>query len=683
MADPNAQFAIDVAASMPAGDVTIAQLDELTAKLMGGGKNADHFQRAIVQVSTALDAAKAASAAANVALGEGETKYRGLERAALQSAKAAEKAARQNGGVVPHELAARAAEASLAIEHHAAALVGLESDAKKAASAESDLARTFTNVRKLNAHANVSLTDSSQRLSKLRSVIGQTGGPLGKLSQGLLAPVHGFSELSSTMGKTGAASVIAIAGIAAVAVALVALTAAAIAGTIAIAKWAVGLADSARDANLAREALEALHPEIGALRGTIDALAGETGVSTDALSGLAKQLRDAKVSAEDMPDALRAAALAEAALGKGGAADFVADIKAGKRAVGELARETQSKLGGIVEKKMMGLDAQSAKLKKNFAGLFDGLNIEPVLAGMRVLVDMFDEASVTGQTIKFLFETIFQPLINQAERAAYFVEAFALGFMIGMLKLYIAAKPIIKAIAGFFGFDDAALEDTLASVTKVGEFFAFVLAGIVTVLGVLTGVVFVATTAAFAGFVAPFVAAGFAIKKVIDVVGEVIDYIKALDLAALGRDMLTGLARGITGAAGFVIDAIKGTIDGAIKSAKSMLGIASPSKVFMGMGENTGDAYAHGVEATTPDAQSAMANLVSPLSAQDALSGNANAAPAPATSSAAATSSANLAGATFNFYGVQGAEDAESRFSDLLTRILEGDAAQLGSEVPA
>jgi hypothetical protein len=37
----------------------------------------------------------------------------------------------------------------------------------------------------------------------------------------------------------------------------------------------------------------------------------------------------------------------------------------------------------------------------------------------------------------------------------------------------------------------------------------------------------------------------------------------------------------------------------------------------------------------------------------------------------------------FNFYGVQGAEDAVSRFGELLTSVLEGDAAQAGAGVPA
>jgi hypothetical protein len=45
-----------------------------------------------------------------------------------------------------------------------------------------------------------------------------------------------------------------------------------------------------------------------------------------------------------------------------------------------------------------------------------------------------------------------------------------------------------------------------------------------------------------------------------------------------------------------------------------------------------------------------------------------------------AGASVSLSGVTFNFYGVQGAEDAEAKFRETLTRVLEGDAIALGGE---
>lgn len=51
-------------------------------------------------------------------------------------------------------------------------------------------------------------------------------------------------------------------------------------------------------------------------------------------------------------------------------------------------------------------------------------------------------------------------------------------------------------------------------------------------------------------------------------------------LASIGSQMVHGIARGITGAAGAVVSALGGVVSSAISAAKSRLGIASPSKVF-------------------------------------------------------------------------------------------------------
>jgi hypothetical protein len=566
----DAQFAIDVAASMPAGEATIAELDELTAQLMGAGKNADHFQRAIQQVSTSLDAAKAATVAANDALADGSNEYRTLERAALQSAKAAEKAGRANDGVIPHELAAQAAKASLAVDHYAGELAQLEQAAKQAAAAETTLGRTFENVRKLNAHANTTLAQNSERLSKLQGALGAVGGPLGRLGQLTIAPAKSFTELSQSMGTMGAVSVIAAVGVAAVAAAILAAGVAAVVGVVKIAKWAVMLSD---------------------------------------------------------------------------------------------------KFGNV--------QRQADRIESNFASLFSGLNVDPVTDALERIAELFDETTESGSTIKFLFESLFQPLIDQADKAAIVVEAFALGFLIGLLKLYIAAKPVIKAVAEFFGFDDPTTADTLEIITTAGQYAAGAFVALVAVLGVLTAVV-LGVGAVIAGpFIAAFMAVPIVVNAVLGAIRGVVDYIKSISFVEMGADIMRGLASGITGAAGFVVDAVRNAINGAIKSAKALLGIASPSKVFGDLGENTGEGFAGGVEASAPAAQSAMADMVSPLAAQDAAAQRPTASATPAASSGA---SINLAGAVFTFHGVKDAEDAELRFSEMLTRVLEGDAAQIGGE---
>lgn len=397
----------------------------------------------------------------------------------------------------------------------------------------------------MSSQVNASLAGQAESTEKLRGALASVPGAAGKLGASLLGPVQGFQKLSAEMGASNAAMLLGVTAAVAVAIAIVAVGVAALAAATKVAAWAIGLADANRNVALSQEAVNALHPEIAALSGSYAALTDETGQSAVKLNDLAKQLLAAKVSAEDMPAALRAAATAETALaGQGGASKFLEDIKAGKVAVGELAAETQAKFGGIVAKQLMGLDAQSARLKKNVGEIFGGLNIDPVLEGLRTLVDLFDKNTAAGQAIKFIFESVFQPIINQAQNAAYVVEAFALGFLIGLTKLYIAVKPAIKAVSEFLGFKDTSLSDTLDVAKVAGELIAPVFVGIVGIFGLLA----VAVGLAIAPFVALSIAAYALIGAVVAVGVAVLggfmsawqavkDFFATLDLGQIGADM--------------------------------------------------------------------------------------------------------------------------------------------------
>ncbi|HEY3516544.1 MAG TPA: hypothetical protein VGL98_05805, partial [Gammaproteobacteria bacterium] len=88
MAD--AQWVLDIAANMPAGQATTAELDRLTEALTGAGRKSDEFQSALKVVSGQLDVAKASSVAANAALAAGSEQYKLLEREASRAGKALE-----------------------------------------------------------------------------------------------------------------------------------------------------------------------------------------------------------------------------------------------------------------------------------------------------------------------------------------------------------------------------------------------------------------------------------------------------------------------------------------------------------------------------------------------------------------------------------------------------------------
>jgi hypothetical protein len=452
----DATYIIDVAASFK-GEQTLAQTDALNAKLVSAGASAADFQTAVVSLSRSVAAAAATSAAANTALAEGNAQYKLLEQSANQAAKAVEKAAAGSKGVVDlkeYRAAVNASkQASAALDAHVLSIAKLEAAAKKAAAEEQHFGNALSNTRKLAAAAEATANLHERTLKKTAGALNGLGGPLGKVGALAINAADDFGDMSKTLGSSGATALIAASGIASVGLAIVAVTALVIAGTLALAAWGVSLADTRRSAGLSQAAVEALDPSIAALSDTFAAVTAETGQTTPQLNALTKALKAAKVSAEDMPEALRAAALAEAALGQGGSAEFVENIKKGKVAVSALSAEVNSKLGGIVKKQMLGLTAQGQHFHDVVGQLFGGLNIEPVLTGLQKLVALFDQNTAAGSAIKLIFESIFQPLINNADKAATVIEAFVLGFLIGLTKLYIAVKPAIKAVSEFLGLN--------------------------------------------------------------------------------------------------------------------------------------------------------------------------------------------------------------------------------------
>ena len=67
-------------------------------------------------------------------------------------------------------------------------------------------------------------------------------------------------------------------------------------------------------------------------------------------------------------------------------------------------------------------------------------------------------------------------------------------------------------------------------------------------------------------------------------------------LGNIGSNIIQGLVNGVTGAAGKLIDAVKGAVGDAIQGAKNLLGIKSPSRVFRKIGQYAMQGAALGVD---------------------------------------------------------------------------------------
>lgn len=67
-------------------------------------------------------------------------------------------------------------------------------------------------------------------------------------------------------------------------------------------------------------------------------------------------------------------------------------------------------------------------------------------------------------------------------------------------------------------------------------------------------------------------------------------------VASIGSNIIQGIVNGVTGAAGKLIDAVKGAVGDAIEGAKNLLGIHSPSRVFRKIGQYAMQGAALGVD---------------------------------------------------------------------------------------
>lgn len=662
------QYLIDIAAQMKGGEESIGQLTALAQKLTGMSSATAALDSAMTQANAALAKTKTDATAAAEALKAGEARYAELEVAANRAAKALEAAGLKTKGSVPADLAQKAQAAAAALKAEAVALDQLRAKSEQAAAAQQKAAAAAKQLQAASAAAGkqAAAAQPTGKLNEAAEGFGQLGGAVGQVGQRVTQFGEGLKKLRGSLG--GAATVILL-----VAAAMVILTTAIVAGTIAMAKWGIELANSRRDTALTVEALEASNDAFARLGKMMPGISRGTGQSVDQLMALAKQLQSAKVGAGEMRAALRAAALAETALGSGGAAKFIEQIKEGKLSVDEFAKTAEKKFGGIVARKMLGLEQQGTTLKKNLASVFGGLNIEPFLMAISRLVELFDTSTAMGKTLRFMFEGLFQPLINGAAKGAYFLEAFFLGMAIGALKLYITFKPAIQAVQEFFGIaPNTSLEGALNAAKIAGEIFVAVLvagAAVVAVAFALIGVA-VATVVAVVVAIGAAAAAGVAgfVAAVAAAVGAIAGFVA--DATAAGGGIVNGIAEGISGAADAVLSAITGVVGGAIDAAKAMLGIASPSKVFARMGGQVGEGFEGGVDDSAGGARSALESMVEP---PDMREGGTRAARA-------------AAGIVIEQLVINGMKDADSVYravEEAMTKVLEGDSLSLGGgEVP-
>lgn len=619
MADSVYSIAIDAAFS---DDSALPQLDQLTSALSEAGKKSDAYASAVRRLNSDLATAKAASEAANAALATGNDRYSELEKAALSSAKALERA--QAKGRFEPQLARAAEQARVALEAYAAELRPLEANAQRATAAQKALEAELAKINKVAGEAEQRNALVNQRFEKMGQAVQLLPGPLRSVAATALQAARANAGLTSVLGSQVAMTALVVVGLAALAVAVVAVTAAVVAGYVSFLQYSAATADAQRSAALTREAFSALDESTASAAASFDAITESTGLAQDRLIDLSKQLRAADVAASDMPRALRAAALAEAALGKGGASEFVARLKDGTLAIDDFANEARSKFGPIVARQLLSLTAQSERFSRLWAGLFSDLNLDPVLEAVSFLLSNLERGAPLAEFLRQAFGGLFSVFSDNAMSAAVAVEAFALEVAIWSTKAYLAVRDNLDLIRD--------------AVDVVG--IAFDLA---------TGNV------------------SSAVENMSQIAERHSDSFYAAG-AALGNNAVLGLLEAFTGNPLGLLDTVRGLMQSVVGAAESTLGIQSPSTVMYGVGQDTVAGYTNAVDDGAGAAQGSMAALVTPGPAVTA---------APAAAPTSGGARVDLSGAVFNLYGVKDAEQAAEKIGEALTKILRGDLESL------
>jgi hypothetical protein len=641
------QFQIDIATRAAGVDSAAAAVSDLASKLTAAGAASVAAADAVKAGETAYKQAEASANRAALALekiGLAADAQRGKLQAAMDAgdAKGADKAAAKLQALVERqgEAAAKAQSATAAMNAEAAALDKLKAAAGGAATGQANISKALDQAKAKAAAASKAqeAAAGSSKANEAAEAFGKLGGPLGAIGQKAFGAADALKKMGGSLGSLGPYAAAAVA-IVAIATAAVTATIALVGATIAIASWAVGLADAARSQGLLSAGIAKSVAGGAALDAVIGDLENRIPASRDELTAMAKTLADSGLKGSALATELEKTATAAAKL----------------------------KFGPDFARQMLSLDSQSARLKRNIAGVFGGLQIEGLLTEIAKLVGLFDSTNASGKAIKVVFESLFQPLIDGVTAFIPKMVSAFIQFEILALKALIQIKPFgstILFVAKAFG--------VLAAIVALmtAGFLVAVVAPFVIIAGIATAIIAGIMAIGGALLDAGASAIAFATSIYTGVKGPidgVLAWLQGLSIVQMGTDLIMGLVEGITAAAGAVLGAVTGVVGGAVDAAKSALGIASPSKVFAQIGGYTAEGMAQGVDAGAGAVQGSLESMVAAPEA------------GPAGAAAPAAGGGGSSGSIYNLYFTGG--DAQSNLS-AFRDFLESIGAQAGTAVP-
>lgn len=286
--------------------------------------------------------------------------------------------------------------------------------------------------------------------------------------------------------------------------------------------------------------------------------------------------------------------------------DLTRGLKAGTINAKEFANALQqaatTKGAGPLARAGASLTNVWAKFQENISKFFEDVDVGPFLEQVKGLFDIFGQAQPSGQALKAGIGGFFKQVFETATKVVPLVRHFLLDLVIYGLKAYIALKPIVKWFKDLQQ-NQAVMRvvTTLFEGLKVAAIAVGVVIGVVVVsFGVLAATM-VTVTVAFWGLVGTIGA------FVSNTIGALIGW--AGGAAKAAKDFIAGLVNGIAGGASSVVKAVKGLADGAKNAFKNALGIHSPSKEMMKLGNFAGQGVAMGLDQSADQVGASSASM--------------------------------------------------------------------------
>ncbi len=616
-------------------------------------------------------------------------------------------AAQMRSATAAARLSAAQSSAASAASRAASAENGVAGSAARAAAAESNAAAAASRAAIADTNASIAALKLASAQAKAAGASTDSGEAAGSAALPLGAMAKATKMLGGEAGASGskvlrlAKAFMTMGPEIAIAIVALAAVAAAIAAVVGIVAKGITEAGAYRDEFLKLQgAMKGSAAKATEVEDAVSAVSGASALGRDKLLEYGTQLEKAGIHGKTLTHALEAAGIAGAAGGDAIADAFLASVTGAKDAsqsVDALSAKMKKQLGGVAAEQAISLSVQMTKLQENIADLFSGADIEPFLKGLHSVLSILDADSGAAKSMKaaitdmvntaiggmlrlaIVMVTAYTTIRNNSvawfavKAAAYTVLAvFALIAVAiaavvagGAVLMAGLAAPIFAVIAVVMALKAAfmAVYNFIAGITweKVG--YAIVAALLLPVTaGRMLGE---AIVSAFHAMMA--IDWGAVGQAIVGAFASAVAFVANLPatMLSLGVAMIDGLVNGITAGASAVAGALGSVVQGGIKAAKSALGIASPSKVFTAIGENTTDSYAGAVEDGTPDVAAATSGMAKGAAVAAA------AVPAPSPSA----ESGGAMGRAINFYNcVFGGDLTEEKLRVLLVPVLETEA---------